>query len=446
VRTLDHRLYAWLAESDERQFERAFSAYFSVAFPALVRYLARLSRWDPAQLEELAQDALLKFFDRVGRRRGEASREISSALPRIRPLKLGVFHERQVRAWTEDVSSFRKESISFRLGAIDQVDAAAWKAEIRTLANRIPMLQGRGCRLLDAVAIELRWTFEGGGLIEETATVPSEARVANAADGTTEGDPASHDLRRDIAECLAREVRAATARALAAEASQPGVMQFIDASFGVVEAIPLLRVPTNGYLFEIAMTLYLDECKKRGRQKRGGTLVLEKTSGSSAEQDSSQHPVELVTLDSLADGDTEDPIEEARSGRAIHDSLSEVPAGSDPTEQFEDQEFLERFHQYLRAPVDAAAEAYHKAQAHGRAAAERHKLESVSRKFERTIAVLSSMGEGYTQEQTAERLGLTRNQVKYIIELVQEAYQRFSATSIGSSSPSASLGEPTHVR
>jgi hypothetical protein len=61
--TLNHRLYAWLLESDERRFEFAFKAYFDVAYPSVMRRLARLSRWDPVHLEELAQDALLRFSD-----------------------------------------------------------------------------------------------------------------------------------------------------------------------------------------------------------------------------------------------------------------------------------------------------------------------------------------------------------------------------------------------
>src|SRR5580700_1679282 len=73
ITTLDRQLYAWLVESDERRFTLAFNVYFSVAFPAVVRFLARISRWDSARLEELAQDALLRFFDRVGRDRRLAS-------------------------------------------------------------------------------------------------------------------------------------------------------------------------------------------------------------------------------------------------------------------------------------------------------------------------------------------------------------------------------------
>jgi hypothetical protein len=131
--TLDHQLYAWLAEADERRFERAFSTYFSIAFPAVIRHLARVSRWDVAQLEELAQDALLRFFEKAGRGRRESSEAIRMALDRIRPLNLGPFHDRQASIWTKGVASFREEVMGFRLGPIDESTDPEWKAAIRAL-------------------------------------------------------------------------------------------------------------------------------------------------------------------------------------------------------------------------------------------------------------------------------------------------------------------------
>jgi len=56
----------------------------------------------------------------------------------------------------------------------------------------------------------------------------------------------------------------------------------------------------------------------------------------------------------------------------------------------------------------------------------------LTRKLQRITAVLGLMGEGYTQAQIAAQLDLSRNQVKYVVELVQEAYERFAAHSMGS--------------
>lgn len=96
--TLDHRLYAWLLEFDEGRFETAFRHYFAVAYPAVMGRMARLSNWDTSQLEELAQDALFKFFERVGRGRREASACVENALAVIRPLEIDCHHHQQVIA------------------------------------------------------------------------------------------------------------------------------------------------------------------------------------------------------------------------------------------------------------------------------------------------------------------------------------------------------------
>jgi hypothetical protein len=196
------------------------------------------------------------------------------------------------------------------------------------------------------------------------------------------------------------------------------------------------------------MTIYLDECKKRGRRKRGGSglSASEGVGAKDPKESSPQHPIELITLDSPIESDAEECLDEDRSRPANDNSTTAfaVPA-NDPTRRYEDEELLEKFYEYLRRPVDEATEAYEKAQSAGRGLAERRKLESLSNKFSRTISVLSLMGEGYTQERTAERLGLSRNQVKYIIELVQEAYARFAAASERSAARTSSIGGQAHV-
>jgi DNA-binding NarL/FixJ family response regulator len=54
-------------------------------------------------------------------------------------------------------------------------------------------------------------------------------------------------------------------------------------------------------------------------------------------------------------------------------------------------------------------------------------LASVSRKNERLLAVLTLRIEGHTQEAIAEKLNISRNQVKYMVESVQSAYEQWSA-------------------
>ncbi len=58
--------------------------------------------------------------------------------------------------------------------------------------------------------------------------------------------------------------------ATSAETRLPGTTHLVYRAVTIIGAIPRLRVPTNGYLFEISSTLYLDEYRKQRRQKRGG--------------------------------------------------------------------------------------------------------------------------------------------------------------------------------
>jgi DNA-directed RNA polymerase specialized sigma24 family protein len=338
MHALDHRLHEWLLEPDERRFELAFNAYFSVAFPAVIRYLARISHWEPARLEDLAQEALLRFFDRVGRDRRDAARSVVSALQRLRAPEPGSFHARQVQAWIDEVTRFREATLGFRVR-----DDATVKVLIQGLADGIPQLQRQGELLLRGV---------------EQSTFCDDVRL-------------------------------------------------------VVDSLPQLRVPTNSYLFQIARNLYLDECKKHGRQKRGGA-------GSPAGHIQS-HPVE-----SPDDGDVEGPGDDTLAMRAFAPEFTAIREPAvDPAHEYESEEYFDKFLACLRAPLDDAAEAYRLAAANGSAGAEKRRLESLTVKFTRTMAVISAIGEGHTQEQVAELLGLTRNQVKYIIELVQIDYARF---------------------
>jgi DNA-directed RNA polymerase specialized sigma24 family protein len=431
VRTLDQCLYAWLLESDDRRSERAFSSYFSVAFPAVVRYLARLSRWDLTQLEDLAQDALFKFFERAGRRRRDAAESIKDALERIRPLALGPFHERQVQTWAKDVSSFRESAMHLRnlMNPIEQDEG--FRTQNQAIASRIPSLKKQGCHLLGVVQSRVNWTLEPQVRAECGATI--ESVNEQVVDDVDLSEPT-----KQFADQLVAETRARTTRALAAEAQFPGALLFIESVSGIVGAIPLLRIPTNGFLFDIALTLYLDEYKRRGRRKRGGSLSA---SGGTKDEDrgaSPTHPLESSSLDLTTDFNGEVRLDET-NGNAANASVGVLKEpGADPTSQYENEELLEKFYIYLRKPLDEAIEAHAIAQTRGRAMTEQKRMESVATKFERTVAVLSLVGEGYTQDQVADQLGLSRNQVKYVIEIVQEAYTHFA---MGGRSVSGLSGE-----
>jgi DNA-directed RNA polymerase specialized sigma24 family protein len=405
MRTLDERLYAWLAEPDEHRFEQAFSAYFSLAFPAVVRHLARLARWDSTDLEDLAQDALLRFFQRVGRDRREASDSVAASLAGLQPLGLGALHQRHVVRWAEAASSFRASVMSFRPFPCAHSESRDWKSGVRSLAERIPTLQREGCHILISVRFEL---------LGQAGPTP----------GSDLGRDDLHgEAVQSAAERFSEELAAGTPQAIAAETQCPGVVRFSGRVHTVIVALPRLRVPTNSYLFEIAMSIYFDECRRRGRRKRGGPgeTDAEQTMTSAAQD---LHPLDLMAL---SDDDAAEPDHDDETAAAAHCGPSfNNPTTADPTQAYEHQEFFEKFQAYLREPLERALQGWQSADTAARATAAQRKVDALSAKLARTLAVLTMLGEGYTQEQIAERLEVSRNQVKYVIELVQEAYERFA--------------------
>ena len=367
VTRLDEMLYAWLTEPDDDKFDRAFEKYHSEAFAGLVRYLARCSSSLGLDFEQIAADALLRFFSRVGRERREASDLIGNALTQIHPLDLGPFHVREVRCWTAEVGSFRETSMTFKV--TQQEERRNWLAEIQALAEKIPPLQRRGGHVLESV----------------------RAAIAPAHDGD---------------------------------------MLFVEFTVTIVESLPLLRVPTNGYLFDIAQSLYLDECKSRGRLKRRGPDTW--------------HPLTRINLDDEeSSNEYSDPVAAAPMQMVFASDLAD--AAVDPESDLAGMDFCEKFYAYLRRPLDLAEEAYRIAAAHGPAKAERKRMDSLGRKLDRVIGVLTMRIEGHTQEDIAQVLDLSRNQVKYIAELVQEAYEQFSAMCTRSLVRSPAAGANSYV-
>jgi DNA-directed RNA polymerase specialized sigma24 family protein len=393
---LDHMLYAWLAEADDRKFNRAFEKYHAEAFSGLVKYLSRRSSSVELDFEQIAADALLKFFSKVGRERRAAADLVAHLLPRIRDFDFGPFHVRQVGRWTTDVGSFRESALSFQL--IEQTADLDWKAEIQSLTHRIPPLQRQGCHLLEPVRA-------AAGLDGSANTATSKATADDDVEQATYGE-----FVRRLSEAGADPTSARTV-----EHRCPGSLRFVDGTWRIIDSMPLLRVPSNGYLFDMAQSLYLDECKARGRQKRGG-------SGGSIYDDHS-HPVMQM------DTDEEAPHDEAGAGAALTLSLAGDVAdpSSDTEAELAGEEFCEKFYAYLRRPLAAAEEAYRVASATGPAKAELKRLESLAGKIERMITILTMRIEGQTQEAIADTLDISRNQVKYVVELVQASYEQFAA-------------------
>ncbi len=425
VSPLDRMLYDWLAETDDRRFDLAFKRYYAEASSQLVRYLARRSSLPDLDCEQIAVDALLKFFTRVGRDRRQAAASISAALSRIEPLDLGPFHVRQVQRWTQDTGAFKQATLSFRP---ESATMGTFKSQIEALTERIPPLQRQGCHLVESAR---RVVTERAAATSATAGVCDEIAHDDAAADEEAISPEFRLLREFVAALRAAPIAGGT---VDAESGCPGLLCFVDGSWTVVEELPALRVPTNGYLFDIAQSLYLDECKARGRRKRGGSGYT--AGGAAALRDPAAEvygPATSASTTAFSLEDSNWPEEDTDDGRAassVRDfgvALAEI--GVDPTEEQIDEDFCEQFYAYLRKPVQEAEEAYARAATRGRADAERKRLESIAKKNERLLTVLTLRIEGRTQEEIAATLDISRNQVKYMVELVQSAYEHFAAAS-----------------
>lgn len=432
--TLDRRLYAWLAEVDEKRFLLAFNSYYVVAYPAILRRLVRVSGWESADLEDLAQEALLRFFEKIGRGRRDIAASMRETLKSLQPLPLGALHERQVRSWVTDVSKFLDATMTFRLTTIDFDED--WMAPIRVLVGRVEPLQTVGRDLLRPVRVNLE---AGIGKVGVVLTLnPTGARDI----ASTQEESGATVMESNDEDQLAKALASDSALAANAEHHLPGVIQFVKGTITVVAHLPPLRVPTNAYLFETGMNIYLDEYRRRGRKKRGGRGVGPVTHEDRMEP---THPLEALVFEV----DSEHDAEYAELGHPNRhaNGYGELNSGgmaNDPTASYESEDLYERFHEYLHRPVEEAMQALERAAVHGTAKAERRKFESVSDKFARIMAVLGLLGEGYTQEEAAARLALSRNQVKYIIELVQETYLRFESEALRQVGRNPISGDRSH--
>jgi DNA-directed RNA polymerase specialized sigma24 family protein len=417
MKTLDTLLSRWVGEADEARADGAFRAYYSSAFPSLARHVQHRTGWDPASAEDIAQEALVRFFERAGRGRREAVALVRSAALQLTRSQLGALHSRRTIRWAAGVSALAGSVTGFRLPPEEQ-----WRTAAGDLWAQIVSLQRSGWRLIDETRRMLQWGAvedrpgEGGALAGFPVNV----------DDTDSADPDEGEIGR-FARSLARERSLKTLRAVVAEQRYPGVGPFVETVLTVVETLPRLRLPTNGYLFEIATTLFLDEIKRRRRKKRGGAQdrapVHALAHAGARETDL---PFENVPEDPQADPEDGIWLDQCSTLGGQACAAASLPSHAlDPVVRYESEEFLQRFYEYLRSPVARAVRALEGARGKGRALAAEHRLECASRKFARMMTVLTMMGEGYTQEETARRTRLSRNQVKYIIESVKEAYSRF---------------------
>jgi len=398
MKTLDALLYQWVGEADESRIDTAFREYYSAAFPALVRHVQHRTGWDMSSAEDLAQDALLRFFERVGRGRWEAAAFVRSESAQLTALYFGVLHSRRVARWAGDVCAFADSTVNWRLpaGAVDATEEG--RASASSLSAQIAPLQAGGRCLVDELRRMLKWPLEqsSGQQASYPDSLPLESSEGMASEVRDD------DVAR-FARDLARERSLLTPRAAAIEERFPGAWRFVESIVTIIEWLPRLRVPTNGYLFDIATTTVLDEIKKMRRRKRGGVehSANDYSAHEGGVRDGSVHPLDVIPDEASAGGEADEWSRPEQVPGSCSGFAGMSPLAVDPTRGYEDLELLQQFYEYLREPVARALRALDEAREKGRALAEQRRFESVSRKFARTVTVLSMLGEGYTQEEAA---------------------------------------------
>jgi hypothetical protein len=413
---LDALLYAWLSEPDELRAEQHFTRYFQTAFPGMCRFVRSLGA-DAATAEDVSQQALIKLFAHLGFERRRADVRLREALSALAPLAFGALHVQLVQTWRAQVGGFREAAVRFRMPrAVQQPCAPA--AELRDEINsRVEPLRRQGMNFLrevrERVGSSLNALIDSESSVLGIAHVATRPRQSQSRDAAGEGTADAVDV--EVGGFVAALLRHADSRdgsQVDTELGCPGVVGFVNCTRTVCESLPLLAIPSNGLLYTIARRQFVDSL----RTKRPQGTELTASVGDEA------------TRSVLDDLDLEDGWRRDVRGRA---EVRMDLAVSDRTAREDCNDSLEHrygaFLEFLRAPLTRAEGALAEATRTNKAKAEQARVDSLRRKYDRVLAVLAALHESPqpSEEEIAQRQGLTRNQVKYVIERIREEFNYF---------------------
>jgi DNA-directed RNA polymerase specialized sigma24 family protein len=405
---LDILLHAWLSETNESKAAQRFTEYFRVAFSDVCRYVRSL-RADDATAQDISQQALVKLFKQLGTKRREADARLRAALSGLRPLDFGALHVERVHTWREQASSFRAQAAAFR-GS----DGQRAREEINSCAAPL-CRQGRN--LLSEVCAR------ADSVLSRLISPKSPEEHTPHADEAAESQSPSGEAAGLAADALERETAAFTAKLLRygigreidsveAAIGCPGAVGFVSRTKAVCEDLPTVAIPSNGLLYTIARRLFLNSL----RSKSAGRATF-----AVAVADVQEPPGILTEWEIDHPFDALQPMQEmsAATGPEHH---------SDETDEERDIESRYRaFLEFLRAPLTSAEAARAAAATPGSARAQQAKVDSLRRKYERLTTVLRALHDSPqpSEEEIAEKHGLSRNQVKYLIERVRDEFNHF---------------------
>jgi DNA-directed RNA polymerase specialized sigma24 family protein len=413
---LDTLLYEWLSEPDQRKAEQRFTRYFRAAFPEICRFL-RAFRADAATAEDISQQALIKLFGHLGTERHAATVRLNNALSVLAPLAFGALHSRLVRGWREQVGGFRDAALRFRLPQEMQESSEACKELREEINGRVEPLQRQGTHFLrevrEQVAPALR-ALIGPELAESNVRQDRSGAVAPQPEGNLGGGPADA-VQAQVAWFVAALLRYAAGRDSAevdGALGCAGAVGFVSRASTICETMPALAIPSNGLLYTIAKRLFLDSLRRKSSNPVESTDAPIDRFGSSV-------------LDEWDDGFPGEshhaPDADAQTNPSVSDS-----AGCGYGEGTVERRY-QMFLDFLRLPLTRAEGALAEAASRGTGKAEQKRVDSLRRKYARLVAVLAALHESPqpSEEEIARRQGITRNQVKYVIERVREEFSYF---------------------
>jgi DNA-directed RNA polymerase specialized sigma24 family protein len=410
---LDVLLYAWLSEPEARRAELRFNSYFQAAFPAICRYIRSL-RTDPATAQDIAQHALIKLFKHLGTGRRAADERVREAISVLRPLDFGALHARGIDSWRRQVWSFRDAAISFRVPREPQDTRVPWKESRDEINGRIPPLVRQGTHFISDV--RTRVEAQLANLVSHdslTGRSPSGVAEPQASEEDTLESVQEDAIDRGVEQFLMRLLRYAHGRDSAnidAALGCAGAVGFLTHTSTVRACLPALAIPSNGLLYTIAKRQLLDRFRARKPETAQAIQHL---------ADSGNAGV-LETLDSEETNGREEATHAA-------ESYGQTPGDESEEPETEVEARYQAFLEFLRAPLTRAEGTLVAAAAKGKAKAEQARVDSLRTKYDRLMAVLAALREDPqpTEEAIAHRQGLTRNQVKYVIERIREEFNYF---------------------
>jgi DNA-directed RNA polymerase specialized sigma24 family protein len=366
-------------------------------------------RADDDTAEDIAQQALFKLFQQLGTKRREADARLRTALSSLQPLDFGAHHVERVHSWRDQASRFRAAAVAFRTSygqrARDEIN------------SRAAPLCRQGTNLLSEVRART------DSALSRLTTCESLAQHASRCDMTA-GPQSPRDDAAGLAAVPSEQAIAAfTARLLRYSAGRevaivnaaigcPGAVEFVTLTKSVCEDLPTVAIPSNGLLYTIARRLFLNSLRSRS---------ADRAMFAAAVADEAEDPGLLIGWD------IDHPLGGTRP-------IREMSVATGPEHHFDasdDERDIESryraFLEFLRVPLTRAEAKLAAADSASSARTLQAKVDSLRQKYERLIAVLRALHDSPqpSEEEIAQKHGLSRNQVKYLIERVRDEFNHF---------------------